>query len=131
MRRLLLALLATYGVFFAVGYTLAERTEQIKIGVRQDERRPTEYYVIVTLPAVTPEYRWLEVFMCAASMDDQMTVTCDPAGWASLSGKSPRVDQRQYEIAFRYAPRGTKLILAKAVDQQWKVLASGRKVVLR
>lgn len=129
MRRPILITLLIYVVFFAFGYTWAERTEQIKIGVRWEN--DTRFYVTATLPYVTDDYRWLEVFICSASMDEETAVTCDPDGWASLSGKSPRVDQRQYEIPFRDAPRGTKLILAKATDQNWKVLASGRKVVLR
>lgn len=131
MRKILAGLLITFSVFFAVGYTVAEKTEKIKISTRTDDKRPTEYFVIATLPPVIPEHRWLDVWMCAAIIDVDAHAQCDPAGWAAGSGKAPRIDQRQYEVPFRHVPMGPKLILAEVINQDRKVLASGRKVVLR
>lgn len=129
--RIITATLAIFCVFFAFGYTLAERTEKIRITTRTDDKRPTEFYVVATLPPVTPDFRWLDVYVCAAVIDASAIAQCDPEGWAAGSGKEPRMDQRQYEVPFRHAPRGTKLILAEVYGREAKVLASGRHVVLR
>lgn len=130
MRRLLLGLLVTVGVFFALGYTWAEKTQQIRISTRTDDAM--RFYVLITLPSVTADVRWFDVFVCAATIDSEAVVRCEPGGWEAMSGKEPRVDQRQYEIPLgRYVPRGPKLILAEAYDQRWKVVATGRAVVLR
>ena len=130
MRRLLAGLIATFCVFFAVGYTLAERSDVIKISTRRDEKRPTEFYVIATLPAITPAYRWLEVYVCLAEIDAENNVRCSFT-WDARSLKETRPDQRQYEFPYRFVPRGTLLILASAADSQWRLLAAGRKVILR
>lgn len=130
MRRLFAGLLITFCVFFALGYTWAEKTQKIRISTRTDAS--TRFYVVATLPPVTPEFRWLDVFVCAAEIDADAVARCVPGGWEAMSGKEPRADQRQYEIPLgRYVPRGPKLILAEAYDREWKVLASGRTVVLQ
>lgn len=130
MRKLFAGLLITFGVFFAVGYTVAEKTEKIKISTRVDEKRIIDLYVTTTLPPVTPEYRWLEVYACLAEIDAESAVRCT-FQWERRSLQETRTDQRQYVFLYRFAPRGTWLILASAMDSQWKILATGRKVVIR
>lgn len=130
MRRLLAGLLITYCGCFAVGYIAAERTATIKISTREDRQRPTDFYVTVTLPPVTAEYRWLEVYACVADIDSDGDVRC-AFTWERRSLQETRPDQRQYPFLYRFAPRGTWLILAHASDGRWKTLATGRTVVMR
>lgn len=129
MRALLAGLLVTFCAFFLLGYTWAEKTAQIKISTREDRQRPTDFYITATLPPVTAEYRWLEVYACLAEIDDA-DVRCTFA-WERRSLQETRTDQRQYVFVYRLAPRGTWLILAHASDSQWQNLATGRRVVMR
>lgn len=129
MRRLVAALALTFCVFFVLGYTWAEKTQTIKLSIHQDDTM--RFYVIAIVPNVTEEPRWLHVFICAAEMDDT-SVQCIQGGWEAMSSREPRTDRRDNTIPFgRYVPRGTKLILAELTDRESKVLATGRKVVLR
>lgn len=130
MKAVLAGLLVTFCVFFAVGYTVAEKTEQIRITTRTDEKRPMEFYVTATLPPITPVYRWVEVYICTAEINDDAEVRCD-FFWDVRSLKETRPDQRQYVFPYRFVPRTKLLILAQATDAQWKTLATGRKVVIR
>lgn len=130
MRTILTGLVVTFCVFFAVGYTLAEKTEQIKLSTRTERSKPTEYYVTATLPPITPEFRWVEVYVCHAEITEDGSTRCTFT-WDRRSLQEVRLDQHQYVFGYRFVPRGTLLILAQAADSQWKVLATGRKVVLR
>lgn len=130
MRKILAGLLLTFCVFFFVGYTVAEKTETIKLSTRTDEKRSTDFHVTATLPAITPNFRWVEVYVCAAEIDDDNNIRCTFT-WDSRSLQEVRADQRQYPFTYRFVPRGPLLILAMAADSEWKLLATGRKVVLR
>lgn len=126
MRRLCLGLVITYGVMFAVGYTAAK----IAISTRTDDKRPAEFYVTATVPAVTAEARWVEVYVCSAEIDEDSGARCD-FRWERRSLQETRTDQRQYIFMYRHVPRGTLLIMAAVADANWKTLATGQRTVLR
>lgn len=121
-------MVVTYCVFFAVGYTLADKP--IKITTRTDDQKPTEFYVTATVMNVTPQHRRIELYVCAAEIDSENNTRCTYA-WERRSLQEMRIDQQQYPFTYRYVPRTTLLILAFAMDAEWKALATGRKVVLR
>lgn len=125
MRRLLLGLALTYAVFFVFGFIMAET---IKITTRME--RTTAFHVMVTLPRVTPEHRWVELYACGAEITDEGDVRC--AGHWDRRSLQETSDRRQYDFALgRYVPRGTLQISAVAMDANWKVLASGQTRVIR
>lgn len=126
MRRLLAALALTYAVFFVFGFVMAET---IKISTRV-ERGDPNFYVTVTLTDVVKDTRWLSVHGCYAEIDSENRVYCD-VYWERESTQETRADQRQYVFPWRPVPRGKILITAAAFNQDGKVLASGRSVVIR
>jgi hypothetical protein len=114
------------GVLFVYGFLMVD---SIKISTR--EFRDTGFDVLITLPSITPQYAWLEVYGCAAEMTNEGVVQCAGA-WDRASSQATRADQRQYPFPWgRYVPRGTVLIIATAYDANMAVLARGRTVVMR
>lgn len=125
MRRILLGLVLAYCVFFALGYTSAK----ISISTRQEKSRP-EYYVTATVPSVTADARWVELYACSADITEDAGVRCN-FHWERRSLQELRTDQRQYEFMYRTVPRGTLLLMAAVSDANWKTLATGQRVVMR
>jgi hypothetical protein len=116
------------GVLFIYGFLAPNR---IQISTRT-EKPSKAFYVMVTLPDVTPEHRWVKVFLCAAEIIEDAGVRCIPEGWDASSTKQTRDGQRQYDFPWgRYIPRGTLLISAITADAEWKTLARGQAVVMR
>lgn len=116
------------GVLFIYGFLMADR---IRITTRTAKPRP-DFYVMITLPSVTPDYRWLKVFGCSAEMLEDAGVRCIPEGWDTSSMKETRIDQRQYEVPWgSRVPKGMLQVSAVVFDQEWKVLAQGQTVVFR
>ena len=123
-------LIASFAIFcgtvFVLGFLMVDA---IKITTR--DFKDTGFDVLITLPSITPEYAWVQVYGCAAEVVDDGDVEC--AGfWDRKSVQQTRVDQRQYPFPWgRYVPDGKLLMVATAYDANWQVLARGRAVVMR
>lgn len=114
------------GLLFIYGFFLADR---VRITVRDIKGRP-DIDVIVTVPRVTEDARWVALFGCAAEMDDNNRIFCVD-GWEFQSTHPMRPDQRQYPFLIRSAPRGWLLFIAAVTNQNGDTLASGDTRVVR
>lgn len=124
--RVIALLCIVCGCLFVYGFLVAER---VKISTRED--KATGFDVIVTLPNVTPNDRWIEVYGCAAEFIDDVGFRCTEH-WERRSTQEPRVDQRQYVFPWgKYVPRGPMIIICAVFDEHRVVRLSGETRVLR
>lgn len=124
----LLALFAIVcGCLFIGGFLMAER---VSIKVLDVKGRVMDIDVIVTVPSVTEEARWLALYGCSAEMDDRNQIYCND-GWEFQSTHPVRVDQRQYPFPIRSVPKGWLQFSAVVTDYDGKTLAAGSTRVIR
>ena len=114
------------GVLFVYGFLVAER---ISITTRK-EQGSTPFTVVITLPSIKPEYRWISLYGCTAETDSESITRCD-GNWERESTQETRVDQRQYVFPWRGTPRTLLQLSAMAFDGNGKTLASGQTRVYR
>ena len=115
------------GCLFIAGFLF---TEKLKLTVRED--KATGLSVVVTLPNVKPEDRWIELYGCSAELVDDAGFRCLDDGWSRRSTQEPRADQRQYVFPWgKYVPRGPLILMAVVYDEQRSVRVSGETRVLR
>lgn len=123
----LLAIFATVLLIFgALSEALGEG--RLRISTREDS--PTLFTVTITLRDVTPEYRWLAVYLCTADMGEDMQARCN-GYWEGESGRQVHQGQSQYPVPFRHVPRGTLWVFAMAFDAEKNALARNQATVLR
>jgi hypothetical protein len=133
MNRFMVWLTACFAVFAVVllifgAFSEGARLGRMRIGTRQDSA--TLFTVTITLRDVTPEYRWLAVFLCTAEIDAENQTRCN-GNWEGESGRQVYVGQSQYPVPFRNVPRGTLWVFAMAFDAEKKALARNQATVLR
>lgn len=114
------------GCLFVAGFLM---TEKLRISTRDD--KATGFTVTVTLPNVTPEDRWIELYGCSAELLDDAGFRCTEF-WERRSTQEPRMDQVQYPFPWgKYVPRGPMILVAVVFDQNRQVRVSGETRVLR
>lgn len=127
MTNLLKAIAVTLFLVSVVGMALAQR-DKLKITSRDEKR---DFVVTITLRDLTPEYRWLSVYVCTAELGEDHPQPFCNYFWERESGQEVRQDQVQYPFLFRNAPRGTMWVFAMAFDANKEPLARGQATVLR
>lgn len=121
--RIPLALLAIFcGLMLVLGNI--GRSDRLRITTREDP-----FTVVVSLPDVTEQYRWLSVFGCSAAVFEHGTFCT--GDYERESGQETRADQQQYPFPWRPVPRGTLLLIAVVFDANGKPVVRGQATVVR
>jgi len=112
VKKLLSACVIVLGVIFVYGF-IAGKEDRIRIQTREEQ---LTYVVTVTLPDITPEYRWVTIYICTAERgEDNPQAYCN-GYWDTESTHPTRADQMQYPFPLRNVPGGLLLITAVAFD---------------
>lgn len=133
MTRFMVWLTACFAVFATVLLLYGQLSDaaglgKLKISTRQDS--PTLFTVTITLNSVTPEYKWLAVYLCTADIGEDSQTRCN-GYWDGESGREVYANQSQYPVPFRNVPRGTLWVFAMAFDADKKALARNQATILR
>lgn len=115
------------GCLFVYGFLAADTAIRI---TTLKETKTTPFTVVVTVPNVTDQYRWIALYGCTAQSDDNSAVSCD-GFWEVQSSREMRADQAQYPFPMRSVPKTMLQWTAMAFDANQKTLARGQTVVLR
>lgn len=126
LRNLLTAIVIVLIVVSAYG-SFAGGKDRMRLTKIEEKRLVT---LIVTVPDANDSYYWLQIYGCAALVDEN-GVRCDPAGWWGPSGRQAST-QTQYLIPFRDAPRvGTLHFTAFVADRFGNRIASATLTFMR
>jgi hypothetical protein len=125
VKDLLLACIVTLVIVSIYGFVRGDRMRLTAL----DEKRPTRFYLVVSVPDLTAKYAVLLVQGCAAQVTEHGTF-CMEDGWFADSRREFRADQRQYDIPFP-PPRGTVKFTAVAFDRDAKVITSNQLTLMR
>jgi hypothetical protein len=121
MKRLLSACAIVCGVIMLYGFIAGNGRDRLKIQTREDK---PDFTITVSLPDLTPEYRYVSLHACTAERGEENPQAYCTYFWERESTQETRGDQFQYPFRWRSVPGGLLLVTAMAFDAEGKVRAS-------